>query len=140
MNEAFIKDCLSDLWTIHLTLIGIDLSVMTLLYSFILSKKDELKLTTEKIKLGNTDPLCKRKQKFAINYINRMHRINVRCFYMFFALSILTIGSWLGWRILQSNVCKWDFMIISISTVLVIIYILYLLFTIVRQYKNDIKI
>lgn len=140
MNEAFIKDCLSDLWTIHLTLIGIDLSVMTLLYSFILSKKDELKLTTEKIKLGNTDPLCKRKQKFAINYIKRMHCINVRCFYLFFALSILTIGSWLGWRILQSNVCKWDFIVVGISTFIVILYTFYLFVSIIKQYRNDMKV
>lgn len=49
MNEyivgiELIQDCFSDLWTLYLTFIGILLSILTLLYSFVLSKKDEFKL------------------------------------------------------------------------------------------------
>ena len=44
MNEyticvEFMQDCFSDLWTLYLTFIGILLSILTLLYSFIISKK-----------------------------------------------------------------------------------------------------
>ncbi len=67
--QELISDCFSDLWTLHLTFIGILLSLLTLLYSFILSKKDELKLVTEQIKLGDSSPLVIQKKNFAIAYI-----------------------------------------------------------------------
>lgn len=140
MSEFFIKECLSDMWTIHLALIGIDLSIMTLLYSFILNKKDELKLTTERIKLGNKDPLCLQRQKFAIKYIQRMNNINVKCFFILLVLLILTAGSWLGWRILGGLLCKWDFIVVGISTFLILVYTLYLVVCIIKQYRNDTKI
>lgn len=58
MNEYIVgielmQDCFSDLWTLYLTFIGILLSILTLLYSFVLSKKDELKLIAEQIKIND---------------------------------------------------------------------------------------
>ena len=71
MNEyticvEFMQDCFSDLWTLYLTFIGILLSILTLLYSFIISKKDELKLIAEQIKLGGATPLINQSKSFAI--------------------------------------------------------------------------
>lgn len=62
MNEYIVcrelmQDCFLDLWTLYLTLIGILLPILTLLYSFILSKKDELKLIAEQIKIDGITPL-----------------------------------------------------------------------------------
>ena len=47
MNEyivgiELIQDCFSDLWTLYLTFIGILLSILTLLYSFVLSNNSSL--------------------------------------------------------------------------------------------------
>ncbi len=91
MNEyticvEFMQDCFSDLWTLYLTLIGILLSILTLLYSFIISKKDELKLIAEQIKLGGATPLINQRKSFAISYIRRLANINKKCFVKFFLL------------------------------------------------------
>lgn len=51
IGRELIQNCFSDLWTLYLTSIGILLSILTLLYSFVLSKKDELKLIAEQIKI-----------------------------------------------------------------------------------------
>lgn len=81
MNEYIIcrelmQDCFSDLWTLYLTLIGILLSILTLLYSFIIGKKDELKLIAELIKLDGITPLVNQRKIFAISYIRRLSGIN----------------------------------------------------------------
>ena len=49
MNEyivgiELIQDCFSDLWTLYLTFIGILLSILTLLYSFVLSNNTSVKI------------------------------------------------------------------------------------------------
>ena len=80
MNEYIIcrelmQDCFSDLWTLYLTLIGILLSILTLLYSFIISKKDELKIIAEQIKLDGATPLINQRKSFAISYIKRLASI-----------------------------------------------------------------
>ena len=77
MNEyticvEFMQDCFSDLWTLYLTLIGILLSILTLLYS--------LKLIAEQIKLGGATPLFNQRKSFAISYIRRLANINKKCF------------------------------------------------------------
>ena len=130
--QELISDCFSDLWTLHLTFIGILLSLLTLLYSFILSKKDELKLVTEQIKLGDSSPLVIQKKNFAIAYIKRLVNINCQCFY------ILLI--WIGMRFLNGSISFWVLVTIAALTIIVIGYIIYLAIRILKQYRNDIKI
>ena len=60
-----MQDCFSDLWTLYLTLIGILLSILTLLYSFIIGKKDELKLIAELIKLDGKKHITMKKLIFS---------------------------------------------------------------------------
>jgi len=67
MDISFINNCLSDLWSFHLVLIGISLSIFTLLYSFILNKRDELKSISEQIKSSGKNPSIEQKERFAIN-------------------------------------------------------------------------
>ena len=100
MNNILIyndlaKDCLSDLWTLYLTFIGILLSLFTLLYSFILSKRDELKIIAEQIKLGDKSPLIIQKRKFAIAYIKRLVNINKQCFCILLISIVLVSCSWI---------------------------------------------
>lgn len=99
--KELISNCFSDLWTLHLTSIGILLSLLTLLYSFILSKKDELKLVTEQIKLGDSSPLVIQKKNFAIVYIKRLVNINCQCFYILLISIFLASCSWIGMRFFE---------------------------------------
>jgi amino acid permease len=138
--RELIDDCLSDLWTLHLTFIGILLSLFTLLYSFILSKKDELKLSVEQIKLGDNNPLVIQRKNFAITYIKRLSGINRQCFYILLISIFLASCSWVGMRLLDEQIRLFALVTIAFLTLLVIGYIVFLAVRILRQYKDDIKI
>lgn len=138
--KELISDCFSDLWTLHLTFIGILLSLITLLYSFILSKKDELKLVTEQIKLGDSSPLVIQKKNFAIAYIKRLVTINCHCFCILLISIFLASCSWIGMRFLKGDIVFGVLVAIAALTIIVIGYIIYLAIRILKQYKNDIRI
>lgn len=140
ISKELINDCLSDLWTIYLTFIGIILSLFTLLYSFILSKRDELNLTIEQIKSGDNDPLVIQKKNFAIAYIKRLGNINKHCMHILLISIFLASCSWIGMRLLNEATRLIVLIIIAILTLLIIGYIAYLAIIILRQYKDDIKI
>lgn len=80
MNDSIdIKICemvLSDALTFYLTFCGILISVLTLLYSFIMSKRSELELYAELSKKGNNDPLLNKRFQLAVNY----KEAEVNCF------------------------------------------------------------
>lgn len=136
----FANACLSDLWTLHLTFVGILLSLFTLFYSFIINKKDELKLITEFMNLGKKDPLMVQKRNFAIAYIKRLRIINTKCFYIFVASTILSFLSWISMRLLCENYRWLALIIIFLLTIFIMFYIAKVAFKIWVQYKNDIKI
>ena len=148
MNEyiicrELIQDCFSDLWTLYLTLIGILLSILTLLYSFIIGKKDELKLIAEQIKLDGATPLVNQRKNFAISYIRRLSGINQKCFLLLFISIIMDVLCWVGMRlsfIFDNTILLWLLVITIIFTILIGGYTVYLGYKLIKQYISDTKI
>lgn len=148
MNEYIVyrelmQDCFSDLWTLYLTLIGILLSILTLLYSFILSKKDELKLTVEQIRINGITPLINQRKSFAISYIRRLADINKKCFGLLFTAIIMDIFCWCGMRlsfIFDNTILFWMLVVAIGFTILIGGYVLHLGYKLVQQYQSDSKI
>ena len=148
MNEyiicrELIQDCFSDLWTLYLTLIGILLSILTLLYSFIIGKKDELKLIAEQIKLDGATPLVNQRKNFAISYIRRLSGINQKCFLLLLISIIMDVLCWVGMRlsfIFGTTILVWLLVITIIFTILIGGYTVYLGYKLIKQYISDTKI
>lgn len=148
MNEyiicrELIQDCFSDLWTLYLTLIGILLSILTLLYSFIIGKKDELKLIAEQIKLDGATPLVNQRKNFAISYIRRLSGINKKCFLILLISIIMDAFCWVGMRlsfIFNNTILLWLLVITIIFTILIGGYTVYLGYKLIKQYISDTKI
>lgn len=148
MNEyiicrELIQDCFSDLWTLYLTLIGILLSILTLLYSFIIGKKDELKLVVEQIKLDGATPLVNQRKNFAISYIRRLSGINKKCFLLLLISIIMDVLCWVGMRlsfIFDNTILLWLLVITIIFTILIGGYTVYLGYKLIKQYISDTKI
>ena len=148
MNEyiicrELIQDCFSDLWTLYLTLIGILLSILTLLYSFIIGKKDELKLIAEQIKLDGATPLVNQRKNFAISYIRRLSGINQKCFLLLLISIIMDVLCWVGMRlsfIFDNTTLLWLLVITIIFTILIGGYTVYLGYKLIKQYISDTKI
>ena len=67
---------LSDAFTLYLTLSGILVSLITLLYSFLNGKRSELELCAEALKAGHNDPLMRRRQCLLIHQILKLLKIN----------------------------------------------------------------
>lgn len=148
MNEyivckGLIQDCFSDLWTLYLTLIGILLSILTLLYSFILSKKDELKLIAEQIKIDGITPLVSQRKCFVISYIKRLVGINKKCFSLLLTSIIMDIFCWCGMRlsfIFDNTILFWLLVVAIGLTMLIGGYVLYMGYKLIKQYRSDSKI
>lgn len=148
MNEyiicrELIQDCFSDLWTLYLTLIGILLSILTLLYSFIIGKKVELKLIAEQIKLDGATPLVNQRKNFAISYIRRLSGINQKCFLLLLISIIMDVLCWVGMRlsfIFDNTILLWLLVITIIFTILIGGYTVYLGYKLIKQYISDTKI
>lgn len=148
MNEYIIcrelmQDCFSDLWTLYLTLIGILLSILTLLYSFIISKKDELKIIAEQIKLDGATPLINQRKSFAISYIKRLASINKKCFVLLHISIFMDILCWVGMRlslVFDNTILLWLLVVTTVFTILIGGYTIYMGYKLVRQYLSDTKI
>ena len=141
IHNDLIQNCLSDLWTLYLTFIGVLLSILTLLYSFILGKKDELKLISEHIKLNGSGPIINQKKNFATSYIRRLVKINRHCFALLIVAIFINILCWIGHRLpFNENITFWLFIVVICLTIIVCGYVIFIGFKLIKQYISDTKI
>lgn len=131
---------LTDAWTIYLTFSGILISIITLLYSFIMGKRSELELYAEQIKQGNTDPLLKKRQKLVIEMIRKMVFIN-KWIFCILCISILNCFlSWAAIRLIPKSMIKSSLYLIIVLTIFVIIMTICQARRLYKQYLQDTKI
>lgn len=138
-----INDILNDLWNFHLVLFGIALSIFTLLYSFILSKRDELREIAEQVKTGNNSPILAQKESFAKKYILRLKSANNHSAIIILITFVLFIASWVSQRIISDDrFCLKQIMLASISilTIFVILYLILIFIKVYQHYKAETKI
>ena len=144
MNEYVdINTCatlLNDAWTVYLTFCGILVSIITLLYSFIMGKRNELYIYAEQSKLGNKDPLIKKRQMSASKYIKQMKSIIKWCVIMLVMSFSSCFISWLCIRFLTKELYLEVLLIIVVLTLLIIAGTLGLIRRLIRQYNVDTKI
>lgn len=139
LYNDLVNSLLSDIWTLSLSFIGGTISIITLLVSFILNKRDELKLIVEQIKQGNKSPLIMQRRKFVEIYILRLKSINKRCFYIFICSSVLALYSWIELRILNDRISLWPLFILFSCTLFLILYIIILIIKMFYIYRKDSK-
>ena len=144
MNEYVdINTCatlLNDAWTVYLTFCGILVSIITLLYSFIMGKRNELDIYAEQSKLGSKDPLIKKRQMSASKYIKQMKSIIKWCVIMLVMSFSSCFISWLCIRFLTKELYFEVLLIIVVLTLLIIAGTLGLIRRLIRQYNVDTKI
>lgn len=144
MNEYVdINTCatlLNDAWTVYLTFCGILVSIITLLYSFIMGKRNELYIYAEQSKLGSKDPLIKKRQMSASKYIKQMKYIIKWCVIMLVMSFSSCFISWLCIRFLTKELYLEVLLIIVVLTLLIIAGTLGLIRRLIRQYNVDTKI
>ena len=138
-----INDILNDLWNFHLVLFGVALSIFTLLYSFILSKRDELKSISEQVKTGDKSPMLAQRESFAKKYIIRLKSVNNHAILTILVTFVMFLFAWISQRIIPD--CSIQFKqislyIISALTILIILYAIFIFIKIYIHYKSETKI
>lgn len=128
---------LSDAFTIYLTLSGILVSLITLLYSFLNGKRSELELCAEALKSGHNDPLMRRRQSQLVRQILKLSRINGKVFIVFLISVIACIISWASIRFLPDSFHFVALCIVGVLTLIVGAMTLYSTLKLYLQYKND---
>ena len=74
MSEIWIKEGLTNIWTFHLTSSGVLITIITVLYSFILSKREQLIFYVNESKTLK-NPNVSRKRHFHQKYISKVKQI-----------------------------------------------------------------
>ena len=128
---------LSDAFTIYLTLCGILVSLITLLYSFLNGKRSELELCAEALKAGHNDPLMRRRQSLLIHQIRKLSRINEKVFIIFLMSVIACIISWISLRFLPDSFHLGALWIEGVFTLLVGAMTLNMARKLYLHYKKD---
>src|SRR5947208_26818 len=101
MNKvSFYDTILSDIWSVELTFLAVYLTLFTVIYSFILNKRDELIIISQQLKNGETNPLLKQRETFHRKYILRLKKVNRHLINLIIGSFLLVIVSWIADRII----------------------------------------
>lgn len=135
----------SILLSIELSLFGFGVTVFTVLYSFILNKKNELSIFTE-LKNRQKTPgitIIDKKIIFAKKYISSTQKVNfhlLALIYYTFIMSILSILFICFDEYMSKGLSKIMNIIISIFSMLSLIYIVFLLIKVTLRYFKEVRI
>lgn len=133
-----MEHLIPDIFNVQLTCIGIIVSLFTLVYSFIMSKKNELKIISERIKLGETSVSVKQLEKFAHNYIGKMKLLN-KYLLIFGACSLLIwFLTWLD-KIIFNCQCSYLNLLIVITSCIEFLALAIFLIIFLKNYFRQTK-
>ncbi|WP_018620156.1 hypothetical protein [Spirosoma luteum] len=76
MENKVISDVLSDVVNFHLTMFGIAMSIFTVLYAFILSRKDSLREISDIIKSDKVSPTLMRRSSLFVVQTRKWNQLN----------------------------------------------------------------
>lgn len=140
IDDTQINTLLSDICNFQLVIFGISITIFTVLYSFIISKREDLKNVNSLIVNGNDSPNLRQKKSFYIMYIEKWKRINAHII----NLSILSfLIFFVGFFVKQISFSYHKsiyFLCISVFSLVVVIYISFLLFLLIKDYHKSVAI
>lgn len=136
---------ISILFAIEFGLFGIGITIFTVLYSFILNKKNELFVFTEQKKRQkhSNKTILDQKIIFANKYISSAKKINLHLLILVFYTFIISILSLLLMSLRSSlceNMVKIANLVLMLLTVLSLIYILIMLIKVTIRYIKESRI
>lgn len=135
--ESLTYKLLDDSWTIHMAIISIAISIITLLYSLAIGKREELKILSDADKFGCKDPIVDAKISASAKYIEMVKKTLFSC-NLILAFSI--INALLSWICIRFYVSQIFIGIIIVLFLMIIAVTASLVRRLLKQYKNDLTI
>lgn len=128
---------IEDSWTLHMAIISIAISIITLLYSLAIGKREELKILSDADKFGRNAPIIDAKISASLKYINLVKKTISSCNLV---LTLSVINAVLSWICARFYICQIFIGAIIVLFLIIISIIASLLRQLIRQYKRDLLI
>lgn len=140
-NNTLIDTILSDITNLQLVIFGVVVTIFTVLYSFIINKRDELRAYSELISNGKANAADYKKSKFGTLYITKLKKINFHLINLILFSVIVYCLSYLTKNFISNTDLKPIlFSLSSVASLIVIIYVALILFKVIRYYNKSTKI
>ena len=136
-----LNDFATNFFNIQLAFFGISITVFTVFFAFIISKRDELKLTNYQIEKGDNSPSLKQKRSFIINNIQKLTSINLFTLkvlistFVFFILSLIVANKNFSLKI-STYILYALYLILAFEIIVFAI----LIFRLLKYYQKSTKI
>ena len=124
------------IFPVVIAIFGIAFTLFTLFFSFIFTKREELRNISSIIKSGNATTEIKQREKFAVRHIRRLKLFNMHIIILLFSSFVVSIGIFLC----RNLYCEILDKICAILTIALTLYLLSLLCFIIVYYRKSTKI
>lgn len=140
-NTELLNNILSDIGNFILVVFGFSATLFTVLYSFILSKKEQMKEYSDKIKSGSKDFLVFQRHRNASKFISKFRKFNIHLIITLF----LNLGTYLFCLVVKYVISDITIKLnstksIGVIALLIVIYLASMLVLTVRDYLKVTKI
>lgn len=140
MSDSRIYEGLNNLWSFHLTISGILITLITVLYSFLLNKREQYLSYIHDSRISK-GPIIKKRLTLTKKYIQDIKKVIQHCFILLIFSLILAAISIVTSRlrtILNSE--KIIYIIILSITILWLLFVICLSYKLIKRYREDSKI
>ena len=140
MSDSWIYEGLNNLWSFHLTISGILITLITVLYSFLLNKREQYLSYIHDSRISK-GPIIKKRLTLTKKYIQDIKKVIQHCFILLIISLILAAISIVTSRlrtILNSD--KIIYIIILSITILWLLFVICLSYKLIKRYREDSKI
>lgn len=135
--ESLTYKLLDDSWSIHMAIISIAISIITLLYSLAIGKREELKILSDADKFGCKGPIVDAKISASAKYIEMVKKAIFSCNLI---LTLSVINALLSWICIRFYLCQIFIGVIIVLFLMIIAITASLVRRLLKQYKNDLAI
>ena len=135
--ESLTYKLLDDSWSIHMAIISIAISIITLLYSLAIGKREELKILSDADKFGCKDPIVDAKISASAKYIEMVKKAIFSCNLI---LTLSVINASLSWTCITFYLYQILIGVIIVLFLMIIAITASLVRRLLKQYKNDLAI
>jgi hypothetical protein len=138
---ANFETILNIITTVEFSIFGISVTIFTVLYSFIVNKKENLAQHTssKRIQKKSANPVLDGKVKYIHEYIGKIKQFNKHLLVLVFSSFVLGVISSV-FTIFKEKIIFHLFLSLSLFSALSLIYIFILLIFVIRHYFKETKI
>jgi cell division protein FtsL len=143
MENSDLQNILGELTNANLVVLGLSISIFTVIYSFLVNKKNDLNKLTEKINNNQVNPFDNQQRYFALKYIKQFSKVNEKLLYIILATTVLFIAIFVFNRFLFDAVGYYKvflFYSFIVLTAVSLFYFLYIFFDLIKRYKEELTL